>query len=172
MRCTRLLVALFAVAVAFGAQAKTFRYADQGDVVSMDPYMLNESLLLNFTGNVYESLVGRGKKLELEPELATAWKQTSPTVWRFDLRKGVTFQDGTPFTADDVIFSWQRARGAGSDIKSYVGEITEIRKIDEHTIDIVTQAPLPILELLKEKGILARYRSQLPAAIIASPAQL
>ncbi|HUJ86804.1 MAG TPA: ABC transporter substrate-binding protein [Burkholderiales bacterium] len=145
MRCTRLLVALFAAALAFGAQAKTFRYADQGDVVSMDPYMLNESLLLNFTGNVYEALVGRGKKLELQPELATAWKQTAPTVWRFDLRQGVTFHDGTPFTADDVIFSWQRAKGEGSDIKSYVGEITEIRKIDDHTIDIVTQAPLPIL---------------------------
>ena len=62
-------------------------------------------MLLNFTGNIYEPLIGRGKKLELIPQLAAEWKQTSPTIWRFKLRKGVKFQDGTPFTADDVIFS-------------------------------------------------------------------
>ena len=66
--------------------AKTFTYADQGDILSMDPHMLNESLLLSFTGNVYEALVGHSKKLELQPELATDWKRTSPTVWRFNLR--------------------------------------------------------------------------------------
>ncbi len=127
------------------AVAKTFRLADQGDVLSMDPYMVNETLTLNFTGNVYEGLTGRGKNLDLVPELATDWKQTSPTTWRFNLRKGVTFHDGTPFTADDVVFSLKRAQGEGSDMKSYVGSIKEIRKIDDHTIDIVTNAPFPIL---------------------------
>jgi peptide/nickel transport system substrate-binding protein len=134
-----------ACVVAAPVQAKTFVYANQGDTLSMDPHMLNESLLLNFTGNVYESLVGRGRKLELEPELATDWKRTSPTVWRFNLRKGVKFHDGTPFTADDVIFSWQRARGEGSDMKTYVGQIKEIRKIEAHALDIVTGEPFPIL---------------------------
>ena len=61
-----------------GGPAKTFRLADQGDVLSMDPYMVNESLLLSFTGNLYEGLTGYGKKLELVPELATDWKQTAP----------------------------------------------------------------------------------------------
>ena len=131
--------------VADPVQAKTFIFANQGDALSMDPHMLNESLLLNFTGNVYESLVGRGRKLELEPELATDWKRTSPTVWRMNLRRGVKFQDGTPFTADDVIFSWQRARGEGSDVKIYVGQIKDIRKIDDYAIDIVTSEPFPIL---------------------------
>jgi peptide/nickel transport system substrate-binding protein len=127
------------------ALAKTFRLADQGDVLSMDPYMVNEALLLNFTGNVYEGLTGYGKTLELVPELATDWKQNSPTAWRFNLRKGVTFHDGTPFTADDVIFSLERAQGEGSDMKTYVGSIKEIRKVDDHAIDIVTHAPFPIL---------------------------
>lgn len=127
------------------ANAKTFRFADQGDVLSMDPYMVNEGILLNFTGNIYEGLTGRGKKLEVVPELATDWKQTSPTVWRFNLRKGVKFHDGTPFTADDVIFSFGRAQGEGSDMKSYVGSIKEIRKINDHTIDIITNVPFPIL---------------------------
>jgi peptide/nickel transport system substrate-binding protein len=125
--------------------AKTFKFTNQGDAVSMDPHSLNESLQLNFTFNIYEPLVGRGKKLELVPLLSTDWKQTAPTVWRFNLRKGVTFHDGTPFTADDVIFSYNRAKADGSDVKTYVGAIKEIRKINDHAIDIVTNDPFPIL---------------------------
>jgi len=134
-----------ATVLAVPASAKTFKFANQGDALSMDPHSLNESLQLSFTGNIYEPLVGRGKRLELVPALATDWKQTSPTVWRFNLRKGVQFHDGTPFTADDVIFSYERAKGDGSDMKTYVQEIAEIRKVDSHTIDIVTKAPFPIL---------------------------
>jgi len=128
-----------------GAAAATFRFANQGDALSMDPHSLNESLQLSVTANIYEPLVGRGKKLELIPLRATSWQATAATVWRFNLRRGVTFHDGTPFTADDVIFSYHRAQGDGSDVKTYVQEISEIRKIDEHTIDIVTRAPFPIL---------------------------
>jgi peptide/nickel transport system substrate-binding protein len=148
---TRLLLALALSLIAAvtlpmsGAVAATFRFANQGDALSMDPHSLNESLQLSVTANIYEPLVGRGKKLELIPLLATSWQATAATVWRFNLRRGVTFHDGTPFTADDVIFSYHRAQGDGSDVKTYVQEISEIRKIDEHTIDIVTRAPFPIL---------------------------
>lgn len=72
------------------ASAQTARIANQGDALSMDPHSLNESLQLSVTGNIYEPLVGRGKDLALAPALATSWKQTSPNVWRFELRKGVT----------------------------------------------------------------------------------
>ena len=99
------------------AQAATLRVANQGDATSMDPHSLNESLQLSITGNVYEPLVARDKKLGLAPALATKWAQTSPNVWRFDLRRGVKFHDGTPMTADDVIFSFKRAAGDGSDMK-------------------------------------------------------
>ena len=95
------------------------------------------------TGNVYEALIGRGKDLSLTPALATSWKQTSPTVWRFELRKGVQFHDGTPFTADDVIFCYDARQGDGSDMKSYVGEIKEMRKINDHSIDIDHQRAVP-----------------------------
>jgi peptide/nickel transport system substrate-binding protein len=127
------------------ASAVTFKFADQGDATSMDPYALNETLQLNITGDMYEPLVGRGKQLELAPLLATSWKQTSPTVWRFDLRRGVKFHDGTPFTADDVIFSLDRARADGSDVKTYVAPIKEIKRIDDYTIDVITSEPFPIL---------------------------
>ena len=94
---------LLALALVCGlANAVTLRVANQGDVGSMDPHSLNESLQLSFDSNIYESLVGRGKDMSVVPLLATKWAQTSPTVWRFELRKGVKFHDGTPFTAADV----------------------------------------------------------------------
>jgi peptide/nickel transport system substrate-binding protein len=141
-----LLAAAAALALlATGGQAATLRIGDQGDALSMDPHSLNESLQLTVLENVYEPLVTRDKNYKLVPALATSWKQTSPTVWHFDLRTGVQFHDGTPFTADDVIFSYQRAKDPGSDMKTYVGQIKEIRKINDHSIDIVTNQPFPIL---------------------------
>ena len=149
MKTTRQLVAtaLFAAlsAAALVGQAQTIRIANQGDALSMDPHSLNESLQLSTTSNVYEPLVGRNKDLSLAPALATAWKQTSPTVWRFELRKGVQFHDGTPFTADDVLFSFARTQMDGSDMKSYTNDFKEVRKIDDYTVEIETKTPFPIL---------------------------
>ena len=139
------LIAAAALLCAATVQAQTVRIANQGDSLSMDPHSLNESLQLSVTGNVYEPLVGRAKDLSLAPALATSWKAISPTVWRFELRKGVTFHDGTPFTADDVVFSLRRAADDGGDFKGVVGEIKEVRKVSDHVVDIETKAPFPIL---------------------------
>ncbi|NBW26344.1 MAG: ABC transporter substrate-binding protein, partial [Betaproteobacteria bacterium] len=129
------LAAGLTLAVALPAAAVTLRIANQGDALSMDPHSLNESLQITVVENVYEPLVWRDQDFKLTPVLATSWKQTAPTVWRFELRKGVTFHDGTPFTADDVIFSYERAKGDGSDMKTYVGQIKEIKKLNDHSID-------------------------------------
>jgi len=137
---------LVAAALATGvASAQTVRIGNQGDALSMDPHSLNESLQLTVTGNVYEPLVARDRNLKLVPGLATSWKQTSPTVWRFELRKGVEFHDGTPFTADDVLFTFARAAGEGSDMKSYVNDVKDVRKVNSHTVDVETKGPFPIL---------------------------
>jgi peptide/nickel transport system substrate-binding protein len=135
--------ALYATALV--ANAQTIRVANQGDALSMDPHSLNESLQHSITGNVYEPLVGRNKDLSLAPALATEWKQLSPTVWRFELRRGVQFHDGTPFTADDVLFSLARTQVEGSDMKSYTNDFKEVRKINDHAIEIETKNPFPIL---------------------------
>src|SRR5258706_15437728 len=95
--------ALGAVLAAGGAAAKTLKMANQGDVTSMDPHSLNESFQLSFLGNIYDSLVLFNKQSDVAPALATEWKQTNPTTWRFTLRRGVVFHDGTPFSADDVV---------------------------------------------------------------------
>ncbi len=135
-----------ALAMALGtAHAVTLRVANVGDVQSMDPHSLNETLQISFTGSVYEPLVGRDKKMGIVPALATKWAQKSPTVWRFDLRRGVKFHDGTPFTADDVVFSFKRAAGEGSDMKGYTSSFKEVRKIDDFTVEIETVTPFPIL---------------------------
>ncbi len=136
---------LAAAVTAVPADAKTFRWANKGDTNSMDPYGRNETFLLSFALNIYEPLVRRDKQLKLEPALAVKWTQTSPTVWHFELRPGVKFHDGTPFTADDVVFSYDRARLPGSNIASTFAAWKEVKKIDDHTVDIVTKDPDPIL---------------------------
>ncbi len=127
------------------AQAVTLRVANQGDATSMDPHSLNESLQLTFTNNIYEPLVSRDKKLGLTPGLASKWSQPSPTVWRFELRRGVQFHDGSLLTADDVVFSFRRAAGEGSDMKSYTSSFKEVRKISDYVVEIETLSPFPIL---------------------------
>ena len=139
------VVATASLAIGFGASAAGLKIANQGDALSMDPHSLNESLQLSVLRNVFDPLVTRDRDYKLTPALATDWKQLEPTVWRFNLRKNVKFHDGTPFTADDVIFSYQRAKDDGSDMKTYVGQIKEIRKINDHTLDFVTNSPFPIL---------------------------
>lgn len=143
--CLFTLAGIAATAAFSVASAQTVRIGNQGDALSMDPHSLNESLQLSVTGNVYEPLVGRDSKLQLAPALATSWRQTSPNVWRFELRPGVKFHDGTPFTADDVLFSFARAAGDGSDMKSYTNDIKEVRKVGELVVEIETKAPFPIL---------------------------
>src|SRR5262245_59054621 len=114
-----LAASALALALALPATAKTFKWANDGDTSSLDPYVLNETFLLSFTGNIYEPLVRRDANLKLEAALATEWTQPSPNVWRFKLRQGVKFHNGNAFNADDVVFSYNRARADGSNIKSY-----------------------------------------------------
>ena len=140
-----LLTSLVLATLSGAALAQTVRIGNQGDALSMDPHSLNETTQLSVTGNVYEPLVARDRNLQLAPGLATSWKQTSPNVWRFELRKGVKFHDGTPFTADDVVFSFARGSGDGSDMKTYTNDIQAVRKVDSHTVEFETKAPFPIL---------------------------
>jgi peptide/nickel transport system substrate-binding protein len=125
-------------------QAQTLRWASAGDPLTLDPYSQNESLTNMMNGQTYERLVMRDKQLNIVPQLAASWQQTDPTHWRFKLRPGVKFQDGTPFTADDVVFSAERARHPASQIAQYVGALGEVKKVDELTVDFIQKDPNPI----------------------------
>jgi peptide/nickel transport system substrate-binding protein len=131
------------------ADAKTLRWSSQGDYLTADPMGQNELLTNSINGHVYEGLVERGKKLEILPALATSWKQMSPTVWVFNLRKGVKFHDGSDFTADDVVFSIIRLQGKTSNFRVYGNGVGTPRKIDQYTVELTTPVPNPVmLEML------------------------
>jgi len=139
------------------ASAKTFRWANDGDANSMDPYARQETFLLSFAANIYEPLLRHNKNMKLEPALAVKWSQPSPTTWRFELRHGVKFHDGTPFTADDVVFSYNRASGPGSNMVSDFVSVQETRKVDDYTVDVITKYPDPVLgEKLQQIGIMSK----------------
>src|SRR5206468_10201200 len=97
----RRAAAVFAVVFAFaasGALAATLRWSSQGDYLTADPMAQNELLTNSINGQVYESLVMRGKKLEILPALAASWEQKDPKTWIFHLRQGVKWHDGSDFS--------------------------------------------------------------------------
>lgn len=146
MRIVHLAAALaLALAAAQPGQGKELRFGYQGDAASMDPHTLNETFTLGFLGNVYEGLVRRGPDLAIEPALAERWEILAPDRWRFHLRRGVKFHRGEDFTADDVLFSADRIRAEGSDLRTRLAGVVRIVAVDDYTVDFVTETPNPIL---------------------------
>ena len=140
-RCIVLLGALGAL----DAFAQVFRYAYPGDILTLDPHSANEILTNSFKMNLYEGLVRWSRDFEPEPALAESWTNVDPLTWRFKLRRGVTFHDGTPFTADDVVFSFGRQKSKKAGNAEQLVTIKEVRKVDDYTIEYVTFGPDPIL---------------------------
>ncbi|HYM33669.1 MAG TPA: ABC transporter substrate-binding protein [Candidatus Cybelea sp.] len=150
-------MAFAAAAAAAPAGAVTFKWANDGDSNSMDPYARQETFLLSFDQNIYDPLVRRGANFKLEPALAKDWKRVAPTTYRFNLRPGVKWQDGTPFTADDVIFSYERAAGPGSNVASDFVSVKEMKKIDDLTIEVETKVVDPVfVEQITAWGIMSK----------------
>jgi peptide/nickel transport system substrate-binding protein len=80
------------------------------------------------------------------PTLAVSWRITEdPSVWEFKLRQGVKFHNGNAFDADDVVFTFERARAPTSDFKGYITSVETVTKVDPHTVRIKTRGPNPIL---------------------------
>jgi len=141
----RLLASACIALACLAADARTLRWSSQGDYLSADPHGQNEGINNLINDEIYERLVVRGRELELVPGLATSWEMVSPTRWRFYLRRGVTFHDGTPFTADDVVYSIERAQLPTSNFKVFATPLGKPRKIDEFTVELETAAPSPVL---------------------------
>ncbi len=148
----QLLAVTFAAAVGVGAavggagvDAKTLRWASQGDIATHDPHAQNESFTNQFNGQIYEQLLVRDKEMKPISGLATEWKQTSPTTWIFKLRQGLSWHDGSKFTADDVVFSILRSQADTSNMKVYGNAVGKPRKIDDYTVELVTPQPNPVL---------------------------
>jgi peptide/nickel transport system substrate-binding protein len=139
--------ALVATALLAGAaEARSITWARTGDALTLDPHSQNEGPTHNLLQNIYEPLVLREHTGKLLPALAESWKVTSdPLVWEFKLRQGVKFHNGNPFTADDVVFSIERALQPTSDMKGIISSIEKATKVDDHTVHLKTKGPNPIL---------------------------
>ena len=95
---------------------------------------------------VYDALVYyNSQTFKPEAQLATSWREMSPTQVRFNLRTGVKFSDGTPFTADDVVYSITRAMSKTSNYAVYTQGIDRVVKVNDSTVDFIMKGPNPVL---------------------------
>ena len=139
-------VLIVALCAAVCVQAKTLRYASQFDPGTLDPHALASVYNTRVLSQVYEPLIWRDESFKLEPRLATSWTPLEGGKgWRFKLRPNVKFTDGSPFTADDVVFNIARALHPLSAMKSTIPNVTGARKVDDLTVDILTSLPTPVL---------------------------
>ena len=127
------------------AQSTTLKWGAQNDILTLDPHSQNHATTNAILMHSYEGLTRYGPTFEVEPSLATKWTTISPTQVRFDLRKGVKFQDGASFSADDVVFSFGRIKQPQGTMQIYVSGVNEVRKVDDNTVDLILAAPNPML---------------------------
>jgi peptide/nickel transport system substrate-binding protein len=147
MQLKHTLAALTAAAalIAVPAQAATLKWAAQNDVITLDPHSQNHATTHGIMQHVYEGLVRYDKDFKTQPCLATSWQFITPTQVRFNLRKNVKFHDGSPFTADDVVFSFGRITQPQGTNQIYVQGVKEAKKIDDFTVDLILSGPNPVL---------------------------
>jgi peptide/nickel transport system substrate-binding protein len=117
------------------AQAQTLRWASKADAQTMDPHGHVQLLGLAMNRHVNETLIYQDANGKLLPGLASEWTRVSPTLWRLKLRAGVKFHDGSPFTADDVVFSVKRAQGEASMLRVFAVPMGEPRRVDDLTVE-------------------------------------
>ncbi len=135
-----------AALAAASASATTFKWSSASDIPTMDIHSQNNALGNGVHAAFYESLVYyNSRSFKVEPVLATAWNLVTPTQMRFTLRKGVKFADGSAFTADDAVFSLNRAMSKQSNFGVYAQGIDKVVKVDDSTIDLILKGPNPVL---------------------------
>lgn len=148
LKVTIAALAIGVTAASSGAAAaeNVLHWASAGGALTIDPHAYNETPTSAQHRQVYEQLIQLDSNLTQAPALAVAWRLVEPTIWEFELRPNVRFHDGTPFTAADVVFSFERAKtelpvGFASRIES----VAAVRAVDEHTVRIETRFPDPQL---------------------------
>lgn len=144
---TTLLLAGTALAMTLAAaDARTLRWARVADALTLDPHSQNEGPTSTVLHHIYETLVSRATDGSLQPRLATEWyiHPDDPTVWVLKLREGVKFHDGSDFTAEDVVFSYERVRAESSGFKALHAAVTGAEAVDDHTVHVQMAGPSPL----------------------------
>jgi peptide/nickel transport system substrate-binding protein len=137
----QLCALVVAFALALPAGAATLRIASANDPQSFDPHAIALLYQSRVVSQVYESLINRDREFKLEPSLALSWQPIDPKTWRFKLRPNVRFHDGSPFSADDAVFSIERALMKNSQRAFQLRGVVGARKVDDLTIDVALDAP-------------------------------
>jgi peptide/nickel transport system substrate-binding protein len=147
MKTVSVLVAALLATTTVAASAETLRWARAGDALTLDPHAQNEGPTSALAHQIMETLVMRNHEGELVPSLALNWapSETNPNIWVFNLREGVTYHDGAAFTAEDVVFSLNRAMTQDSDYKELLASVKEVRAAGDYTVEIETNGPNPIM---------------------------
>jgi peptide/nickel transport system substrate-binding protein len=149
------LVALTVLAPA--AHATTLRWATAGDTQTLDPHAQNDAITQQIANHMHDALVDRNADLTFAPGLAESWQLVNDRTWRFKIRRGVKFHDGTPLTVEDILFSIRRAQHPNSNIRVYALALGNPRKVDDQTIELVQEAPNPsLLQHLSTLWIMSR----------------
>jgi peptide/nickel transport system substrate-binding protein len=151
MKMNKLIVAMVVVAVlwvpGWGVTAE-LKIGLQAEPSSMDPHYHNltpNNMMAKYT---FDPLIKQDHKQNLKPGLAVSWKPISDLTWEFKLRQGVKFHDGSPFTAEDVKFTLERAPNVPNSPSSFGRFINHVKKIeivDPHTVRLTTADPFPLM---------------------------
>jgi len=137
-----------ALVLAFGgtAHATDLRIALAADVTSVDPHFANLTPNNNIGWHVFDALTHVDENARLIPGLALSWRAVDPTTWEFKLRRGVKFHDGSDFTAEDAVFSIERAANLpNGQFSGFVQRIIAKQVVDPTTLRLKTAAPYAVL---------------------------
>ena len=147
IKTAALLLAATTAIAPHALQAETLKWARAGDSLTLDPHAQNEGPTHTLAHQIYEGLLQRDMTGQIIPALATSWDPLpdNPNVWRFKLRPDVKFHNDSAFTADDVVYSINRANMPTSAMKELLTSVKEVRKVDDLTVDIETNGPNPLL---------------------------
>ena len=139
------------------ASAADLVIGSKAEPTSLDPHFHSLVTNIAFSRHLFEPLVVQDATQQLRPALAESWRAVDDTTWEFSLRPGVTWHDGSPFTAADVLFTLGRAGevpNSPSSFKSYTGPITAARAVDDLTVQLETAEPVPLLPNLLSLGMI------------------
>jgi peptide/nickel transport system substrate-binding protein len=145
---SRIAALAIGIVISFAGPASAenvLRWAFSIGALTFDPHSCNCGPDDMQQYSVYERLLGTSARLDVIPQLATAWRPVGPATWEFELRQGVRFHDGAPFTAEDVVFSLERARTKPSQFASFFADISDVRAVDADTVRISTRTPDALL---------------------------
>ncbi len=148
----RILALLGALSLTAPAGAQTapqsLNMAVGAPVTSLDPHFHQLSPNNAVASMIFDRLINTDGQARMQPGLAESWTAIAPDVWEFKLRRGVRFHNGNEFTAEDVVFTFQRVPNvpnSPSSFAAFVRPIRGVEVVDPHTLRITTNGPYPLL---------------------------